>query len=173
MANISVGGDPSGRRPLTQDLPLVPFVDFMVCLIAFLLVTAVYSQASRLEASALAPGREAGEPPAPSKELHVVASAQGFELRWQLGATVLDTLHVARVPTVVGADTRFPTLLQAITQQWQAHGEHRAANDRRLDRAVLHVANDLPFSEVVAVLDAIHSPRGGKTSAFDVTFSAN
>ncbi|HYQ16582.1 MAG TPA: biopolymer transporter ExbD [Polyangiaceae bacterium] len=173
MANISVGGDKSGRRALDFNLPLVPFVDFMVCLIAFLLVTAVWTQFSRLEASARVPGAELGSLSDPPKELHVVASAQGFELRWQLGPTVLDTLHVARAPTQVGSDTRFPTLSEAITKEWLKSGEHRVAGDPRLDRAVLHVANNLPFAEVVAVLDAIHSPRGGKTSAFDVAFSAN
>jgi len=38
---------------------------------------------------------------------------------------------------------------------------------------VLHVPNDLPFSEIVAVLDALHAPRRGKASAFDVAFAAN
>src|SRR6185295_16932138 len=41
MASISVGEGKSGRRALDHVLPLVPFIDFMVCLIAFLIVTAV------------------------------------------------------------------------------------------------------------------------------------
>jgi hypothetical protein len=42
-----------------------------------------------------------------------------------------------------------------------------------LDRAVLHVPNNLPFSEMVALLDALHAPRRGKTSAFDVALASN
>jgi biopolymer transport protein ExbD len=173
MAGISVAEHKSGRRALTHDLPLVPFIDFMVCLIAFLIVTAVWTQLSRLEATGQAPGLELGPTPEPSKELHVVASQKGFDLRWQRGTTVLESQHVARVPVQVGSEARFPALSDAITKEWQAQGEHRAAADRKLDRAVLHVQNDLPFSEIVAVLDALHAPRRGRSSAFDVAFSAN
>src|SRR5262245_14336212 len=103
MAGISIAEHKSGRRAVTHDLPLVPFIDFMVCLIAFLIVTAVWTQLSRLEATGQAPGLEPGPTAEPGKELHVVASAQGFDLRWQRGQTVLESRHVARVPMQVGA----------------------------------------------------------------------
>src|SRR6185369_4154597 len=112
-----------------------------------------WTQLSRLEATGQAPGLELGPTPEPTKELHVLASAKGFDLRWQRGHTVLESQFVARAPIAVGADARFPALTEAITKEWQAQGEHRAANDRKLDVAVLHVQNDLPFSEIVAVLD--------------------
>lgn len=156
-----------------HDVPLLPFIDFMVCLIAFLMVTAVWTQLSRIESSARVPGPDLGPTADAPKELHVVASAAGFELRWQRGATVLETAHVARIPVQVGPEARFPALSEAISREWQAQGEHRDASDRRLDHAVLHVQNDLPFSEIVAVLDALHAPRRGASSAFEVAFSAN
>jgi biopolymer transport protein ExbD len=172
MATISVGEAKTRRRALVHDLPLVPFIDFMVCLIAFLIVTAVWTQLSRLTATGQARG---GPEPsgAPPKELHVVTSQSGFELRWQQGQTVLETRQVAKVPVRVGEDQRYPALAQAISDEWQAQGQHRDARDPSLDRAVLHVHNDLPFSEIVAVLDALHAPRRGKASAFDVAFAAN
>lgn len=172
MATISVGEGKTGRRAVVHDLPLVPFIDFMVCLIAFLIVTAVWTQLSRINATGQAPG---GHEPsaAPVKELHVVASPAGFELRWQQGKTVLETRHVTKVPVRVGADERYPSLTQAISDEWQAQGEHRDARDLRLDRAVLHVSSELPFSEIVAVLDSLHAPRRGKSSAFDVAFAAD
>jgi hypothetical protein len=173
MAGISVGESRSGRRALDHSLPLVPFIDFMVCLIAFLIVTAVWTQMSRLNATGRAPGELLGLTPPPQKELHVVASAHGFELRWQHGATVLETEHVPRVQVLVGSEPRFPALSAAITKEWQAQGVHRAASDRQLDRAVLHVPNDLPFSEMVALLDALHAPRRNKASAFDVALASN
>jgi biopolymer transport protein ExbD len=173
MASISVGASKSGRRALDHTLPLVPFIDFMICLVAFLIVTAVWSQASRINATGRAPGDLLGLPPEPQKELHVLTSARGFELRWQQGATVLETQHVPRVEVTIGSETRFPALSEAITKEWQAQGVHRAASDLQLDRAVLHVPNDLPFSEMVAVLDALHAPRRGKASAFDVALAAN
>lgn len=173
MAGLSVGETRSGRRSLDHALPLVPFIDFMVCLIAFLMLTAAWTQLSRINATGKVPGDLLGLPAEPQKELHVVASSRGFDLRWQRGATVLETQHVERLPVLVGAEERFPALRDAITTQWQAQGAHRASGDRALDHAVLHVQNDLPFSEIVALLDALHAPRRGNSSAFHVAFAAN
>ena len=173
MAGISVAGASSGKRSYDHTLPLVPFIDFMVCLIAFLIVTAVWTQASRINATGKVPGNLLGLPPEAPKELHLIASGQGFDLRWQQGATVLETQHVPRVEVLIGSEPRFPALTEAITREWQAQGVHRASTDQQLDRAVLHVPNDLPFSEIVALLDALHAPRRGKTSAFDVAFASN
>ena len=158
---------------MDHDLPLVPFIDFMICLIAFLLVTAVWTQMSRINATGQAPGQEGAKPHEPQKELHVVASAGGFDLRWQQGRTVLDTQRVPRVEVEVAGEKRYPALTEAITLQWNAQGLHRGEGDPKLDRAVLHVPNDLPFAEIVAVLDSLHAPRRGKSSAFDVAFSTN
>jgi len=60
MAGISVGAGRSGRRALDQALPLVPFIDFMVCLIAFLMLTAAWTRLSRINATGQAPGAELG-----------------------------------------------------------------------------------------------------------------
>ena len=49
MANISVGGH-GGKRPVDAEIPLVPFIDLLLCCVMFLLVTAVWSQLSALEA---------------------------------------------------------------------------------------------------------------------------
>jgi len=48
MAGIDVGGGHGGKRSVNQELPLVPFIDFILCLVMFLLVTAVWSQMARL-----------------------------------------------------------------------------------------------------------------------------
>lgn len=172
MAGISVGAEQGGRRALDHAIPLVPFIDFMVCLIAFLMVTAVWTHMSRINATGLAPGL-LGAPSEPAKELHVSASAQGFELSWKRGLTVLETQHITRAAVEVNGQPRFPSLSEAITKEWQAQGEHRAPSDPKLDRAVLHVQNDLPFSDIVAVLDALNAPRRGSHSAFDVAFAEN
>ena len=176
MASIAVGEKHGGRRAVDHAIPLVPFIDFMICLIAFLMVTAAWSQMSRLEASARAAGGEIGPVTEPAKELHVLETAQSFELSWRKGATVLETQLVPRTlsaPIQAGAGPRYPELTAAITKEWQTQGEHRAESDRKLDRAVIHVPNDAPFDEVVAMLDALHAPRRGKHSAFEVSFSTN
>ena len=170
-AGISVG-EHSGRRALDHNIPLVPFIDFMVCLIAFLMVTAAWTQMSRINASGLVPG-VAGLPSEPAKELHLTASAQGFELSWRQGRTLLESERVPRVAVEVAGEARFPSLSDAISRAWQAQGQHRSPADPKLDRAVLHVQNDLSFSDIVAVLDALQAPRRDKHSAFDVAFAEN
>jgi biopolymer transport protein ExbD len=51
MASISVGGA-GGKRPVDAEIPLVPFIDLLLCCVMFLLVTAVWNQLSQLEARA-------------------------------------------------------------------------------------------------------------------------
>src|SRR6186713_757816 len=81
MAGISGPETSGGKRKLDHDLPLVPFIDFMVCLVAFLMVTAVWMNMGRLEATARAPG-EGETPSEPPNELHVIALSDAFQLDW-------------------------------------------------------------------------------------------
>lgn len=174
MSGISVGGSKHGRRSVDHVLPLVPFIDCMICLVAFLILTAAWTQMSRINATGKAPSAELfGLPPEPQKELHVLASSRDFELRWQQGATVLESQRVPRVETPTAGEIRFPALSAAITAEWSAQGQHRSGSDPKLDRAVIHVPNDVPFSEIVAILDALHAPRRAGHSAFDVAFATN
>ena len=39
MAGIDVGGGHGGKRSLNHEIPLIPFIDFLLCLVAFHLVT--------------------------------------------------------------------------------------------------------------------------------------
>jgi len=41
-------GNKSGKKPLNADLNLVPYIDLLTCMVAFLLITAVWSQLARL-----------------------------------------------------------------------------------------------------------------------------
>lgn len=173
MAMISVGGARAGRRSVDYDLPLVPFIDFMICLIAFLMVTAVWTRMSRINADARLGGADASADH-PPKELHLSMDANGFELTWRQSGTVLESERVPAASILVGGERRYPALSDAITRTWQAHGQHRAESDRELDHAVLHVKNDIAFDEVVAALDALNAPRrGAARSAFSVAFAAH
>ena len=68
MAGIDVGGH-GGKRATNHEIPLIPFIDFLLCLVAFLLVTAVWSQMARINADARVPGPpqqdEPKDPPPP------------------------------------------------------------------------------------------------------------
>jgi biopolymer transport protein ExbD len=187
MAGISVGGGHGGKRSVNQEIPLIPFIDFLLCLVSFLLITAVWTQMSRINADARVPG-----PPDPDKELeepkkdktlHVEMRGENeFELVWKEGNTVIDTINVARKQVTMGTDDfNYPDLAAKISEQWGSNGTHRDPSDLKRDQAVLHTDNTTKFEDIIAVIDAIYTPQralriGGaeeQIPAFNVTFSVN
>lgn len=189
MAGIDVGGGHGGKRSVNQELPLIPFIDFLLCLVMFLLVTAVWSQMARLNADARVPG-----PPKPDEEikekpkdktLHVeMRGDRKFQLVWKEGTTVINTIDVDRKPVPIGGkdDYTYPDLGKKVADEWKTNGQHRAPTDAKFDQAVLHTDNTTKFQDVVAVIDAIYTPkREMKTGpgpaeelpAFNCTFATN
>ncbi|MBK7585491.1 MAG: biopolymer transporter ExbD [Myxococcales bacterium] len=185
MAQIDTGSHASKRRETNQELPLVPFIDFLLCLVSFLLITAVWSQMARVEASANVPGKQCDDGPCKDekpKRLHVELKEKKFALAWKQGETVVATSEVERKPVKTeSGDVRFPDLEQRLAEEWRSQGVHRGATDEKSDQAVLHTRNDAEFGELVAVMDALQAQRRerrvGMTTttvpAFNITFAAN
>ncbi len=68
-----------GKKALSFELNLVPFIDLFTCLICFLLMTAVWVSVDQISISNAGSGPGGGGEP---KDLvTVLADAQGFELR--------------------------------------------------------------------------------------------
>jgi biopolymer transport protein ExbD len=180
MAAISSGG---GKREANHDLPLVPMIDFMLCLVAFLLVTAVWSQQARLdieggEGQASCTSCTAEKP----KRLHVEVQPRSFRLSWKQGETVVASSSVARQGSAAATgDTRYPELASKISEEWRNNGSHRSRDDVRTDQAVLHTENATEYGEIIAVVDAIAATKralsiGGRSlevPAFSVRFAAD
>lgn len=186
MAGIDVGGH-GGKKSVNHEIPLIPFIDFLLCLVSFLLITAVWTQMARINANAQVPG-----PPNPNQEiteqkdktLHVEMKGESnFQLIWKEGSTVLNTIDVPRKPEKVGEDeVAYTELATKIEEEWSKNeSRHYAASDPKWDQAVLHTDNSTPFQDVIAVIDAIYKPQREvkvgndikKHSAFNVTFSVN
>jgi len=74
-------GDKSGKKSVNADLNLVPYIDLLTCMVAFLLITAVWSQLARLNVHQKGQG-QAGEDTPPEKvfKLNVVVTSEGFNL---------------------------------------------------------------------------------------------
>jgi biopolymer transport protein ExbD len=74
-------GGKSGKKPLNADLNLVPYIDLLTCMVAFLLITAVWSQLARLNVHQKGQG-QAGEDTPPEKvfKLIVLVNGEGFNL---------------------------------------------------------------------------------------------
>jgi biopolymer transport protein ExbD len=183
MAGIDVGGH--GKRSSNHEIPLIPFIDFLLCLVMFLLVTAVWSQMARIEADAKVPGPPKEDPmgdPPKEKELHIeMRGERKFQLIWKEGTTVVNTIDVDRKEVPVNEDVSYPDLGKKIEAEWKTSGSHRNAVDKRFDRAILHTDNSTEFKHVVAVLDAIYVTKrefavGGTSEqvpAFQVTFAVD
>lgn len=189
MAGVSVDeGGKGGRKPLDAEINMIPMIDLLMCLIAFLLLTAVWSTMARVNANANVPGPPNPDNPVqdvnPELWLHVTVQEDQFVLAWKRGSVVESDLKVPKRPIVVNAGTateqiKYEELADRIKTEWEARGSHRDAGDAKIDQAVLHTDNRTPFKELIAVIDAIYRPKrafpGGKAGetfpALNVTFS--
>jgi biopolymer transport protein ExbD len=185
--NVDTGGK-GGRRSVDSEINMIPMIDLLVCAIAFLLITAVWSHMSRINADAQVPGPPNPEkelnPQPPDKMLHVEMRAEDkFTLIWKQGPTVVNSVDVPRHPIEIHEGNittiRYPDLATKVNEEWKANGSHRDASDKKIDQAVLHTDNKTVFKEIVAVIDAIYTPKrdfGGASKqipAFNVTFAVN
>lgn len=179
MATIDSGAGARRARHTNHELPLVPFIDFLLCLVTFLLATAGFTDFARLSGNASVPGRLSDVPEALPKRLHVDVREHVFHLTWQSGATVLVSSDVPLEPVELArAGRRYPKLAQFLDRDWRTNGSHRDPADPALDEAVLHVRNSAEYADVVAVLDALRAPQraypGAKqASVFAVSFAAD
>jgi biopolymer transport protein ExbD len=185
MAGVSIDGGKGKRRSLDSEINMIPMIDLLMVTISFLLITAVWVHSQRLEANAQVPGSSTTPPcEGDCKEeakLHVETSDPSkFVLAWKQGRSVVRSVDVPRETKKSGM-IAYPNLAAKVSDEWRASGQHREATDRRFDRAVVHASNDMPYSELIAVMDAIAQPKrsiasGGKpleTTAFDVTFATD
>jgi biopolymer transport protein ExbD len=192
MAGVDVGGGKGKRRALDSEINMIPFIDLLMVTIAFLLITAVWSHMSRINADAQVPGPPRPdieqEKVEPEKILHVeMRTPEKFTLIWKAGAQVVNSIEVVRKDDVKEEKgkklVRYPDLASKISEEWKSTGSHRDPSDKKLDQAVLHTDNETQFLYLIGVIDAIYSTqrkytdqRSGKTQdvpAFNVTFAVN
>ena len=79
--SVSVDTGKAGKKSLNAELNLVPYIDLLTCMVAFLLITAVWTQLARLSASQKGQG-QAGEetPPEAQVNIVVVVNQEAFNL---------------------------------------------------------------------------------------------
>lgn len=189
MAGVSVdGGGKGGRRKLDSEVNMIPFVDLLMVTVSFLLITAVWVHSQRMDADAQVPGPPQATPPCeggdackPEARLHVeTADATKFVLAWKQGGTVVKSTEIPRASKKKGG-FGYPELAAKITEEWKTTGVHQGTTDRRFDHAVVHASNDMPYADLIAVMDAVSSPKrqvqvGEKrleANALEVTFAAD
>lgn len=190
MAGVNLdSGKKGGRRNLDSEINMIPMIDLLMVTISFLLITAVWVHSQRLSADAQVPGNPVDTPPCDGDackedpKLHVhSADPAKFTLVWKQGQNVIRTVDVPRdAKRHASGSVSFPGLAEKVSNEWNASGVHREATDKKLDRAVVHAPNDMPYSELIAVMDAVSQPKRryavgsnvAQTNAFDVTFAVD
>lgn len=87
MGGISVGGGHGGKKNLDSEIPLVPFIDLLLCCVMFLLVTAVWNKLARLNANQQVPGQASQMDQPPPEEvirLYLQITQSGYTIASQL-----------------------------------------------------------------------------------------
>jgi biopolymer transport protein ExbD len=191
MGGVSVDGGGGGKRKsLDSDINMIPMIDLLMVTISFLLITAVWTHMSRINADAQVPGPPRPdveqEKVEPEKQLHVMMQSEDkFVLVWKQGSTTVDQIDVPRKDVTIHAGNqdviRFPDLAVKIESEWKAKGQHSNPTDRKLDQAILHTDNKTEFRYLIGVIDAIYQthrdmnlgPKTEKMPAFNITFAVN
>jgi len=191
MGGVDVGGGGGGKRKsVDSDINMIPMIDLLMVTISFLLITAVWTHMSRINADAQVPGPPRPdveqEKVEPEKQLHVMMQSEDkFVLVWKQGSTTVDQIDVPRKDVVVHAGNqdvvRFPDLAVKIESEWKAKGQHSNPTDRKLDQAILHTDNKTEFRYLIGVIDAIYQTHRDmnlgskieKMPAFNITFAVN
>jgi biopolymer transport protein ExbD len=181
MATIDSSGARSARdrRSTNHELPLIPFIDFLLCLVTFLLATAGFANFARLSSNANVPGRFDDVPQVAPTFMSVDMREHVFRVTWRRGNTVLVSNDVPlKSLATTRRGPRYPDLAEFLNHDWRANGAHRDPSDPVHDEAVLHVRNSAQYEDVVAVLDAIRAPQRAfpntaASSVFAVSFASD
>jgi biopolymer transport protein ExbD len=91
MCGVSVGGGGhGGKKNLDSEIPLVPFIDLLLCCVMFLLVTAVWNRLARLDANQQVPGQASADQPPPEEtiKLYLQVTASGFTIASTAGERI-------------------------------------------------------------------------------------
>ena len=80
MAISIDGGRGDRKKPVNAELNLVPYIDLLTCMVAFLLITAVWTQLASLAVSQKSQGPVDEHPPPPDSRVAVVVHDDGFNL---------------------------------------------------------------------------------------------
>ena len=150
MAVVVDGGGGDRRKPLSADLNLVPYIDLLTCMVAFLLITAVWTQLARLEVQQRGQGET--ESPAAIDELRIAVAVHegGFNL-------------------IVASEQRPIPLKDDALDYARLEDELRAIKRSHPDKTDVQVISSDPivFDTLIKTMDAVMSAGFPAVSVLD------
>ncbi|MCS6798354.1 MAG: biopolymer transporter ExbD [Myxococcota bacterium] len=143
MGGINVGGGGhGGKKPLDSEIPLIPFIDLLLCCVMFLLVTAVWNQLARINANQQQPGQQAPQDAPPQERDKLVLQIQ--------------TTGYTLVSTASGDRTVIPKVGDAFDQEGL---RNKLIERRQLDRnrrdIIVAPEDGVLYADVVAAMDIV------------------
>jgi biopolymer transport protein ExbD len=143
MASISTGGGHGGKKAVDHEIPLIPFIDLLLCCIMFLLVTAVWNQLASVQAHLDGPGVPSPhsiDTPPPPLPIAVLVRADGYLLSSDAGDEV-------QIPLASEGTYDIGALTEHLTTR------------RRLDpnrtEAIVSADDGVQYAEVVQTMDVL------------------
>lgn len=142
MASIGTGGEGhGGKKSVDSEIPLVPFIDLLLCCIMFLLVTAVWNQLASVNAQMNAGGDPVhgiDEPPPPiPMQIHVTPTG------YTIGSDAGDRTEIG-----LASDQSYD--LAALHEHLQTrHGMAPGEST-----VVLSADDGVDYADLIAVMDA-------------------
>ena len=144
MAHLDVGAQSTGatkKKAVDADIPLVPFIDLLLCCIMFLLVTAAWTQMSRLTADQRTPtpdGLATDDRPEQVK-LVLLLGEQGYVL----GSTAGDRTEIPK------RNGRYD--VAALAERLQV----QRAVERERREVVVAPDDGVAYGDIVGAMDAL------------------
>jgi len=90
MGGVAVEGGHGGKKSVDAEIPLIPFIDLLLCCVMFLLVTAVWNKLARIDANQQQPGREStiDQPPDDRIRLFLQIKGTGYVISGTDGTNI-------------------------------------------------------------------------------------
>ncbi len=138
MASISVGGGHGGKKAVDADIPLIPFIDLLLCCVMFLLVTAVWNRLASVDVSQQVPSENApADTPPPEISYYLQVTHAGYTLASTAGD---------RIDIPLNGETYDRETLRTRLQ------ERRAADPGRRD-IIVSPEDGVHYEDVIAGMD--------------------
>ena len=158
MSGVSVdSGKSGGRRSVDSAINMVPMIDLLISVIAFLLMTAVWVQTGALQSQQ--PHGPAGEPAPVVEHLKIAITSTGM----RVGVTQMDMRDIASSPQQLEA-------LRTMLTDWH----HANASEQDVQ---LQPDSTVPYNQIIQVMDVVYDvwsrgrpPRESLNSAVRVSF---
>lgn len=145
MASIDTGGGGGGKKSVNHEIPLIPFIDLLLCCVMFLLATAVWNQLATLNANQQVAGQTAED--APPEEEKVKLILQVRNTGYVLGSTAGESIDIKQ--RVGGGASREYDVekLNLELKNWK-----QAWNDR--NDMIVAPEDGVRYEEVIRAMDA-------------------